>query len=168
MGFAVLYVFLVVQRFAELAVAKNNERWMKTNGAYEVGGGHYKWIVIVHMMFFLSLLIEVKGVGTEPAFWWWVPFILFVLAQFLRFWALFSLGRFWNTKIIVLPGAELVEQGPYRWLRHPNYVVVATEIITVPLIFQAYVTAALFTVLNGVSMYVRIPMEEKALREAEN
>src|SRR5690625_3213572 len=104
MGFWMLYLFLIAQRLTELRIAKRNEQWMKAKGAYEVGRSHYKWIVVVHVLFLFSLLIEVKGVGTEPAFWWWLPFTAFTVAEVLRFWVLYSLGRYWNTKIIVLPG----------------------------------------------------------------
>lgn len=168
MWFWILFAFLVVQRMTELAIARKNERRMKAQGAYEVGQEHYKWIVVVHVLFFLSLIVEVKGFHAQPAAWWWIPFVVFILAQILRSWALFSLGRFWNTKIIILPGAKVVEKGPYRFLRHPNYVIVAAELFMVPLIFQAYVTAVLFTILNVIVMCVRIPAEEKALSEATN
>lgn len=89
--------------------------------------------------------------------------LIVIIAQCIRIWALTSLGRYWNTKIIVLPDAPVVEKGPYRFLRHPNYAVVMTEIAFVPLIFQAYWTAILFTVLNAWMLSVRIRVEEKAL-----
>lgn len=169
MAFWILFAFLIAQRLTELTIAKSNEKWMKERGAFEVGGEHYKWIVAVHLLFFISLLVEVKGFGARPAFWWPLPFAFFAAAQVLRFWALRSLGRYWNTRIIVLPEAKVVEKGPYRFLRHPNYVIVAIEILAIPLIFQAYVTAILFTVLNAVVLLcVRIPEEEKALKEATN
>lgn len=167
MGFWILLVFLVSQRLTELAIARRNEKWMKARGAFEVGREHYKWIVTVHVLFFLSLVVEVQGLGLRPAFWWPVPFAVFMAAQLLRFWALFSLGHYWNTRIIVLPDAKVVAKGPYRFMRHPNYVIVATEILTIPLIFQAYATAVVFSVLNAfVLLAVRIPEEEKALSEA--
>jgi methyltransferase len=165
MGFWILFAFLTIQRLTELIIARRNERWMKAHGAYEVGRNHYKWIVAIHVSFFLSLLIEVQWFGAKPTVWWPLPFTIFALAQVMRFWALFSLGRFWNTKILVLPGANVVERGPYRFLRHPNYVIVATEILMIPLIFQAYVTAVLFSVLNAIILSVRIPQEEEALCE---
>ncbi|HEX6922689.1 MAG TPA: isoprenylcysteine carboxyl methyltransferase family protein [Bacillales bacterium] len=169
MGFWILLAFLIVQRLIELVIARRNERWMKAQGAYEAGAEHYKWIVAIHVGFFIALFVEVKLFGSHPAFWWAVPFFFFALAQIMRFWALFSLGRYWNTKIIVLPGADAVEKGPYRFFRHPNYVIVATEILMVPLIFQAYVTAVVFSVLNAfILLWVRIPSEEKALREVTN
>lgn len=168
MGFWMLFAFLIIQRLTELVIAKRNERWMKAHGAYEVGEKHYKRIVALHVLFLLSLLIEVQRFGSEEPGWWPLPFAVFMMAQVIRFWALCSLGRFWNTKILVLPGANVVERGPYRFLRHPNYIIVATEILTIPLIFGAYVTAFLFTGLNILVLSVRIRQEEKALREVTN
>ena len=86
----------------------------------------------------------------------------------LRVWCLTALGPFWNTKIIILPGANVVKKGPYVWMRHPNYAVVCTEILLLPLMFQAYFTAVIFTLLNIAMLRVRIPMEENALREETN
>lgn len=163
MWFWTLFAFIVVQRVTELVIARRNERWMKTRGGKEVGHAHYKWIVCVHVLFLLSLVVEVQEFGAHSATWWWAPFAVFVAAQIIRFWALFSLGPYWNTKIIVLPGANVVAKGPYRFLRHPNYVIVAAEILMIPLIFQAYVTAVMFTILNIIVMCVRIPTEERAL-----
>src|SRR5690606_20225813 len=100
---------------------------------------------------------------------WWVFLIVFAAAQILRVWALASLGRFWNTKILVLPGAKKVKKGPYRWLPHPNYIVVALEILSLPLIFGAWRTALVFTIANALLLLlVRIPAEEKALQQLEN
>lgn len=166
-AFWALIILLIAQRLVELWIAKRNEKWMKAKGAFEAGKAHYKWIVCLHVLFFASLIVEVSGFGTRPAAWWPIPFILFLFTQAIRIWALVSLGRYWNTKIIVLPGANVVDKGPYRWIRHPNYVIVAAEILLVPLIFQAYVTALLFSVLNALILIgVRIPAEEKALRKA--
>jgi methyltransferase len=83
----------------------------------------------------------------------------------MRVWVISSLGRFWNTKILVLPGANVVKKGPFHFIRHPNYVVVTCEIIVIPLMFGAYFTAVIFTILNIIILSVRIPKEEAALRE---
>ncbi|WP_201745379.1 isoprenylcysteine carboxyl methyltransferase family protein [Alteribacter lacisalsi] len=167
--FWTLLGIVIVQRGVELAVARQNERWMRSRGAREFGRGHYKWIVLLHAGFFLFLMSEVALFGRAPAAWWPIPAIVFVLAQAGRIWALTSLGRYWNTKIIVLPEAELVRRGPYRWISHPNYVIVALEIIAIPLLFQAWITCALFTTLNAwLLLKVRIPEEERALAWAQN
>ena len=94
--------------------------------------------------------------------------IVFLCLQLFRVWCLVSLGSFWNTKIIILRGANVVAKGPYSYIRHPNYLVVCLEIVVLPLMFQAYVTAVCFTILNFIILSIRIPMEEKALKEATN
>jgi methyltransferase len=99
-----------------------------------------------------------------PAFWP-VPLALFLLVQPLRYWAIFSLGETWNTRILVIPGAKLVRRGPYRFLRHPNYVVVVVEVLAFPLIFGAWITALVFSILNAILLYVRIKEENRALAE---
>lgn len=161
-----VYLFIglvILQRLAEVGVAKSNERWMKERGAFEAGANHYPVMVALHVSFFLSLLLEVTLRQSEWTMWSILPLALFVLAQTIRIWALATLGRSWNTKIIVLPGAEPVNRGPYKWIRHPNYVVVVLEILFLPLVFQAYVTAIVFSLLNVVMLSVRIKAEEDAL-----
>lgn len=167
--FYLLFGFVIVQRLLEVAYARSNERVMKQQGAIEAGADHYKWIVLLHVLFFVSLLVEV-GIW-EPTYGrgWLVFLAVFIVAQVLRVWALASLGRFWNTKILVLPGATKVKSGPYRWIPHPNYVVVAMEIAALPLIFGAWRTAIAFSIANALLLLlVRIPAEEKALRELKD
>ena len=135
--FYILLFLIVLQRILELFHARKNEKEMKRRGALEFGSGHYKWIVLLHVSFFVALLIEVPQLdGTFGVAW---PFFLFlfIVAQIVRVWALKSLGPYWNTKIIVLPGAEKIVRGPYRFLPHPNYLVVAVEILALPMIFGA-------------------------------
>jgi methyltransferase len=168
MFFSILLAILIIQRLTELWIARKNEAWMREHGAYEVGKSHYKYIVAVHVMFFVSLLLEVQYTDRGIAEWWMIPFFFFIVAQILRVWSITSLGRYWNTRIIILPGINVVSKGPYRFLRHPNYLIVATEILVIPLIFQAYFTAILFTLLNALVLSIRIPIEEKALKEATN
>jgi methyltransferase len=103
--------------------------------------------------------------GPDLPSYWPVPLALFLLVQPLRYWAIFSLGERWNTKILVVPGVKLVRSGPYRYLNHPNYVVVVLEILAFPLIFGARVTALVFTALNAVLLFVRIREENRALAE---
>ncbi|MCL7747618.1 isoprenylcysteine carboxyl methyltransferase family protein [Halalkalibacter alkaliphilus] len=166
-----IYVFIlvvVVQRVVEVVIANRNAKWIKSQGGYEVGKDHYKQIVALHTMFFVSLLIEVSVIDRSFVLWSVIPLLVFLLAQMGRVWALSSLGRFWNTRIMVLPGAKVIAKGPYRYLRHPNYVIVVTEIACLPLIFQAYWTAIAFTIINAFVLSVRIKMEEAALEEATN
>lgn len=160
--------FVIAQRLIELHLARLNETTLLARGAYEVGSNHYPFMLAMHSGFFISLLLESYfGQLTSSSFI--VPlFLIFIAIQIIRIWCLRSLGPFWNTKIIILPGATIVKKGPYRYMKHPNYLVVTLEIILLPLMFQAYITAAIFTLLNMAMLSVRIPMEEKALREATN
>lgn len=166
MLFFIVIALVIIQRLIEVAVAKRNEKRMLAQGAYEVGASHYPYMLALHISFFLFLIAEVVLLdqGISPLF----PVFLFVflLVQLLRVWCLTSLGKFWNTKIIILPGANVVTKGPYLYFRHPNYIVVCTEILLLPLMFQAYFTALAFTLLNLAMLSVRIPLEEKALIEA--
>ncbi|MBK3496080.1 hypothetical protein JFL43_14655 [Viridibacillus sp. YIM B01967] len=146
-------------------VARSNERYQKERGAIEAGQEHYPLIVLLHVLFLCSLLLEYIWFKPTLSLLWPSLLIAFLTLQFARVWAIQSLGRFWNTKIIILPGAKLVKRGPYKWMPHPNYAIVALEIAVIPLIFQAYYTAILFTLLNYGMMLIRIPIEEKALEQ---
>lgn len=137
---------------------------MLAKGAYEVGASHYPFMILLHVSFFVSLIVEViyfTGQLTPQ----YILLFIFLLLQLLRVWCLASLGPFWNTKIIILPGANVVVKGPYSYIRHPNYLVVCLEIAVIPLMFQAYFTAICFTILNLIILSIRIPLEEKALKE---
>ncbi len=162
----VLAVALVaLQRLLELVLSRRNERILRTRRAVERGQGHYPLIVAMHVLWLLSTFVEGTLRGPEfPAFWP-VPLALFLLVQPLRYWAIFSLGENWNTKILVVPGAQLVRRGPYRYIRHPNYVVVVVEILTFPLIFGAWITALVFSILNAVLLSIRVREENRALAE---
>jgi methyltransferase len=163
-------IFLAVglvglQRLLELALSRRNERLLRARGAVERGRGHYPLIVALHVLWLLSTLIE--GLLRAPGLpaYWPIPLALFLLVQPLRYWAIFSLGQHWNTRILVVPGARLVRRGPYRYIKHPNYVVVGVEILTFPLIFGAWITALVFSILNAALLYVRIKEENRALAE---
>jgi len=166
--FWIFLIFVVSQRVLELIVAKKNKEWILSKGGYEVGASHYKYFVLLHSFFFISLTIEVIFFTGGVAEWWVIPLTIFVCTQGIRIWCLRSLGRFWNTRIMILPGANIVEKGPYRWLRHPNYVIVMVEFLVIPLLFKAYITMVLFSVLNMIILSIRISYEEKALIEATN
>ena len=156
---------VALQRLLELLLSRRNERRTRAKGAVERGAGHYKLIVAVHTSWFVSTFVEGALRGPDfPAFWP-VPLALFLLVQPLRYWAIFSLGETWNTRVLVIPGAKLVRRGPYRFLRHPNYVVVVVEVLAFPLIFGAWITALVFSILNAVLLYVRIKEENRALVE---
>ena len=162
----VMGVMLVgVQRLLELLYSRRNERRLRARGAVERGGGHYPVIVAVHALWLVSTLVEGLLRGPEPPVWWPLPLAAFLLVQPLRYWAILSLGENWNTRVLVVPGAKLVRRGPYRYFPHPNYVVVGVEILTFPLIFGAWITAVVFSLLNAALLYVRIRTENRALRD---
>ena len=162
--FIVLIAFIALQRIIELYIARGNEKWMKQQGAIEFGQGHYKYMVLLHFCFFIFLSAETLLLkrGISPI--WPVFLSLFCAAQAIRIWVIASLGKYWNTKIIILAQTRVVKKGPYQFIKHPNYLVVALELLVVPLLFNSYYTAILFTFLNILMLKVRIPMEEHALK----
>ncbi len=168
-GWVILGVgFVSIQRLLELALSLRNERLLRARGAVERGRGHYPLMVVLHVLWLLSTLVEGLLRGPSLPAWWPVPLALFLLVQPLRYWAILSLGDHWNTRVLVVPGAKLVARGPYRYLRHPNYVVVAVEIATLPLIFGAWATALVFSALNATLLFARIREENRALAELAN
>jgi methyltransferase len=165
MMFYLLFSVIAIQRIVELLIARRNEKWMKSKGAREYGQTHYKLMVSIHILFFASLLAE-EFFGQKPLNKFWVVlFIIFLLTQAGRVWVIASLGRYWNTKIIVLPQADIVAKGPYKFIKHPNYFIVTVELIVIPLMFNAYWTLFIFALLNQFILSIRIPVEETALAE---
>jgi methyltransferase len=156
---------VALQRLLELWLSRRNERILRARGAVERGQGHYPLIVAMHALWLLSTLVEGTVRGPDLPALWPVPLALFLLVQPLRYWAILSLGQCWNTRILVVPGAKPVRRGPYRYFRHPNYVVVVVEILSFPLIFGAWITALVFSVLNAILLSVRIREENRALAE---
>ncbi len=166
--FYVIFLFLIAQRVTELFIAKRNEEWMRNRGGVEHGNEHYPYIVGLHVLFLLSFFAEVKVFQRELSELWYVLVPILFLTQLMRYWAVISLGNYWNTKILIVPNDVVVSRGPYKFLKHPNYIVVAVEILLLPLLFHAYITALLFTILNAIMMTVRIPAEEQALQKHTN
>jgi len=166
-AFLVLVALVALQRLAELALARANVRRMKARGGREVAASHYPFMVALHAAFLVAAPAEV--VFLQRPF---VPALalgsvaLLLAAEALRVWMLRTLGDRWSTRVVVVPGEPRVTAGPYRVLRHPNYLVVAIELLALPLVHTAYVTAIVFTVLNTILMTVRIPAEERALAQA--
>lgn len=150
---------IVIQRLIELAIARINTRKLLAAGAEEVGAGHYPLIVLLHAAWFVCLIVFVPGDSfIDP-----LLLGLFILLQLGRVWVLASLGRYWTTRIITVPGAPLVRRGPFRFVRHPNYLIVEAEIIVVPMIAGAWELAVLFGVANAAVLAWRISIEEQAL-----
>lgn len=158
---------IVLQRALELRLARRNERWARAQGAKEHGRRHYPLFFLLHGGWLVGWLVEsyVRGVRLGEAWGLWLT--LFSLASVLRYWAIATLGRRWNTRILVLEGHAPIRQGPYRYVAHPNYMAVALELFALPMMFGAWWTAGVASVLNlALLVGVRIPVEERALREA--
>jgi methyltransferase len=168
----VLYTALVLAvaaaRLAELRLASRNRRWLLARGAVEAGAGHYPAMVALHAVWLAACPAEV-WLLRRPL----VPplaaamLVLLAGAMALRYWVIRTLGDRWTTRILVLPGAPRIESGPFRHLRHPNYLAVALEILALPLVHTAWFTAAVSTAANAALMAVRIPAEERALAVRE-
>jgi len=164
-AFSIFLLFVISQRLIELLIAKRNERILKAQGGIEFDKNGYRVIVIMHVVFFVSLICEKVFLSRMLNSYWIIFAALFGVAQFLRYWAIKSLGVYWNTKILVLPNHKLVIAGPYKFLRHPNYIAVIVEIAVIPLIFSCYLTACIFSVINFILLRRRIKIEENALRK---
>lgn len=161
MVFAAFLLFVLLLRAGELLLSRRNARWLVRHGAVEYGARHYRWIVLLHAGFFLSLVVE-YAVTAPGSYSLPLLALYFVLLAF-KAWAVFSLGRFWNTRIYRIPGCPLVRRGPYRFIKHPNYWAVVAEIALIPLIFHLYVTALVFSLLNVWMLCRRIRVENRAL-----
>ena len=153
--------FLVIQRLAELAFARRNQRALAARGAIEVGRRHYPALVALHAAWLMALL------GTiDP----WTPastplLVVFILLQFGRLWVLTTLGSRWTTRVMVLPGARRIRSGPYRYFNHPNYLIVIGEIAVTPMMFGAWTLAAVASVLNLLLLRIRVGVENAALED---
>lgn len=158
-AYAIL-LLVVLQRVGELWYAARNTRTLKKRGAIEYGRGHYPLIVLLHASWLSAIAI---GIRSDPAIRT-LPLMFFVLLQALRVWVLATLGPYWTTRVITLPDAPLVKRGPYRFVRHPNYLVVTGEMALLPLMFGQVTNAIFFSVLNGLLLAWRIRVEDAALR----
>lgn len=155
----VILALVTLERLFELWLSQRNTRRLLAQGAHEVGAGHYPLIVAVHVLW-LAALWWLAPARLVDGFWLGV----FVLLLVARIWVIEALGPRWTTRIIVLPGAPLVKRGPYRFVDHPNYLVVIGEIAVLPLVFGLWQVALAFTVLNGAALWVRVREENRALR----
>ncbi len=159
---SVLYAvlgFVVLQRTVELGIAARNTARLRAQGAVEVDARGYPWFVVLHGTWLASLFLLVPA-DVAPS---WPLLAVFAALQLGRLWVIAALGRRWTTRVIVLPGATLVEGGPYRYLRHPNYAVVAGEIAVLPLAFGALALALIFSAINLALTARRIAIENRAL-----
>ena len=153
-----LLLFVTLQRLAELIHACRNTRRLLARGALEIGAAHYPLMIVLHASWLGGLWL--MAVGQPISFFW---FVVFMALQLLRVWVLATLKDRWTTRIIVLPGAAWITSGPYRFLRHPNYVIVIGEIAALPLAFGLPVFAVVFSLLNAIVLTIRIRAENRAL-----
>lgn len=163
-AYLTLIAVIAVERVAELVVSQRNLAWTTARGGIEHGLGHYPVMVVLHVGLLVGCVLEPLLLNRPflPALGW--PMLVAVLAaQGLRWWCITTLGRKWNTRVVVVPGAERVTGGPYRWVAHPNYVAVVVEGIALPLVHSAWLTAIGFTVGNAVLLRTRIRVENSAL-----
>ena len=152
------------ERLGELVLSRRNARRMRAQGAVEVGAAHFRVMAVMHTLFLGACAAEVYGLGRAfPVPLGYAALGVALLAQALRYWAIATLGERWNVRILVLPSAPPVTGGPYRYLRHPNYVAVVLEMAAVPLIHGAWLTALGFSLLDAIILTVRIKKEEQAL-----
>lgn len=158
-----------LERLYEIKVSNRNVRWSFEQGGIEIGKGHYPFMVILHTGFLLACVAEAWLHPREVSVLWASTFfVLAVLSQAFRWWCIGSLKEQWNTRIILVPGLRRITAGPYKYVSHPNYMIVAIEGLIIPLFYKAYFTAIAFTILNAGLMWVRIRTEEKALQEFLN
>jgi methyltransferase len=159
-GAAWLLAFVTAQRLGELVYARANERRLRAAGAVEVGAAHYPAIVALHAVWLIALWAVGWDRSLQPA---WT--VLYLVLQLGRAWVLLTLGRRWSTRVFVLPGETLVARGPYRFVSHPNYVVVACEIFVLPLALGLPWLSLLFGAANLAVLWWRIRVEGRALAE---
>ena len=160
-GAIALLVFVTLQRLAELAWNRSNEAGLRARGAIEAGARHYPVMVVLHSLWLVALWVFGWN---QPLIWLWV--LLYLVLQAGRVWVLATLGRRWTTRVFVVPGETLVRRGPYRFVSHPNYVVVVLEIFVLPLAFGLWAVALVFGVANLALLTWRIRVENEALKAA--
>jgi methyltransferase len=150
---------VIVERLAELVYARRNTLWLLAHGGVEIGAVQYPFFVALHLAWIVSMAALIPP-ETIPN-WWLLG--LYALLQPARVWIIAALGRYWTTRIITVPGEPLIRSGPYRFVRHPNYVLVCAEIAILPLAFGALEIAIVFSILNASLLSWRIRVEERAL-----
>lgn len=163
-SFTVLLVLVAVERVIELIISKRNLRWSFAQGGIEFGRSHYKYMVVIHVGLLLGSLIEIWTVRPKlNPILSWTMFLLAIGSQALRWWCIQTLGRRWNTLVVIIPGMPAIHDGPYKWLKHPNYVAVVIEGLALPMVGFAWRTALIFTVLNIFVLTARLKSENTAL-----
>jgi methyltransferase len=163
-AYVLLIVAVALERTAELVVSQRNLSWSRARGGVEFGARHYPAMVVLHTGLLAGCLVETTTLRRPfiPALGW-PMFAIVVATQGLRWWCIATLGRQWNTRVVVVPGATRVADGPYRYVSHPNYVAVVAEGAALPMVHTAWITALAFSVLNAALLRTRIKVENAAL-----
>jgi len=162
MIFILFMSFLIAQRQFELYISSRNAKWLVQNGAIEYGRRHYPFIVVMHTLFVISLIAEYIWRGNNVVNYYLL--ILFFILIGIKTIVISTLGRYWNTRIYKIPGSEPVATGIYKYVKHPNYIIVICEIAVIPLTFHLYYTALIFSILNAIMLSIRIRKENEILR----
>ena len=167
--FLLLVALTAAERLVELRVGIQNRQWSLQNGGIEFGQGHWPWMVVLHTLFLLSMVGEALLFPTaiEPN-WALLMLAIALSAQALRWWCIRTLGSHWNPRVIIVPGYTRITTGPYRWLKHPNYIAVAVEGVALPMVLFCWRTAISFTLANAILMRVRIGCENDALQQLDD
>jgi methyltransferase len=164
LAFTLVVLLVACERIVELVVSKRNLDWSYDQGGLEYGRSHYKYMVLIHVFLLVGALGEVWA--TQPIInplLFWGFFSLAMGSQALRWWCIGTLGKRWNTLVVIIPGLPVVKSGPYRWFKHPNYIAVVIEGIALPMVGFAWRTALIFTVLNIFVLSARLKSENVAL-----
>lgn len=154
-----IITLVALQRLAELLLANSNTRWLKSHGGIEIGARHYPLFIFLHTSWLLAILLTTPANAVVN---WWV-LSAFIILQLGRVWVIATLGRFWTTRIISIPSAPLIKKGPYRFVSHPNYIIVTGEIALLPLVFGNWQVALLWSVFNVLLLAWRISVEDTVL-----
>jgi methyltransferase len=161
--FLIIITLFILQRLVELYISKRNERWLLAQGAVEYGKAQYPFMLLLHTGFIVFLITEYY---IFPVKYFAVEFLIaFIMLLLLKVWVIGSLGHYWNTKIYRIPGSVPVASGPYKYFKHPNYMIVISEVFIFPLIFHLFYTAIIFSLLNAVMLNFRIKEENKVWAE---
>ncbi|WP_339913875.1 isoprenylcysteine carboxylmethyltransferase family protein [uncultured Brevundimonas sp.] len=163
MWMPLILALVAIQRMGELGLARRNTTRLKADGGIEVGAGHYPLFVLLHASW-LAVLVVLTPWTTVPNPW---LIGVFVLLQLGRVWVIATLGRYWTTRIITVPGAPLVRRGPYRFVRHPNYWIASLELAVLPLAFGQIWIALVWSLANALLVRHRVRVEESALSERD-
>ena len=162
--YPIFVIVIFVETLIELAISRRNSKALLQKGAIDIARHLLPWMALVYAVKFFGSLTEYFFTQPVLSTAWLITFGgLVIAAKALKFWAISSLGSYWSMKVLVVPGSQMVNKGPYRWIKHPNYVAVITEIVALPLMGKAFITTGIVVTVFTVLLYLRIKAEEQAL-----